>query len=140
MNPGPFFTWRELTRTSTGLPNEPTGVHRRELQRLHDLVLHPLRLHLGRPVFITSGYRTADVNRAVNGSPTSAHMTGRAADVRVEGMRSAELAIVVLDLKLPCRELVWYGPPDRHVHVEVVAAPEVLKKVPGGYLEARPVV
>jgi len=50
------------------------------LRRLCQSVLQPLRVHLKRPVVITSGYRSPALNRAIGGSPTSHHMQGRAAD------------------------------------------------------------
>lgn len=34
----------------------------------------------GAPIIVTSGYRSAFVNKIVGGSPTSAHMNGRAVD------------------------------------------------------------
>ena len=37
------------------------------------------------PIIINSGYRSKEVNRLVGGCPTSNHLTGCAADVRVTG-------------------------------------------------------
>jgi zinc D-Ala-D-Ala carboxypeptidase len=43
--------------------------------------LDEIRVVLGNsPIHITSGYRTAALNKAVGGSPNSAHMQGLAAD------------------------------------------------------------
>ena len=49
------------------------------------VVLQCIREHFGRPVHITSGYRTAAHNAAVGGSKSSQHLLGRAADLWVEG-------------------------------------------------------
>lgn len=49
------------------------------------VVLQCIREHFGRPVHITSGYRTAAHNTAVGGSKSSQHLLGRAADLWVEG-------------------------------------------------------
>lgn len=49
------------------------------------VVLQCIREHFGRPVHITSGYRTAARNAAVGGSKSSQHLLGRAADLWVEG-------------------------------------------------------
>ena len=49
------------------------------------VVLQCIREHFGRPVHITSGYRTAARNAAVRGSKSSQHLLGRAADLWVEG-------------------------------------------------------
>ena len=49
------------------------------------VVLQCIREHFGRPLHITSGYRTAAHNAAVGGSKSSQHLLGRAADLWVEG-------------------------------------------------------
>ena len=49
------------------------------------VVLQCIREHFGKPVHITSGYRTAAHNTAVGGSKSSQHLLGRAADIWVEG-------------------------------------------------------
>lgn len=56
------------------------------LQRLCQQVLEPIRVKLGKPIVITSGYRPGWLNAAIGGSKTSAHMTGNAADIKVMGM------------------------------------------------------
>ncbi len=44
------------------------------------VLLQCIREHFGKPVHITSGYRTAEHNAAVGGSKSSQHLLGRAAD------------------------------------------------------------
>ena len=51
------------------------------------VLLQCIREHFGKPVHITSGYRTAAHNAAVGGSKSSQHLLGRAADFHVEGCR-----------------------------------------------------
>lgn len=55
-------------------------------------ILDILRNQVGKPVIITSGYRTPTRNKAVGGAKYSYHMRGMAADIRVEGMTSKEIA------------------------------------------------
>ena len=51
------------------------------------VLLQCIREHFGKPVHITSGYRTAEHNAAVGGSKSSQHLLGRAADFYVEVCR-----------------------------------------------------
>lgn len=55
-------------------------------------ILDILRHTLGKPVIITSGYRTPWWNAKCNGAKYSYHMRGMAADIRVEGMTPKEVA------------------------------------------------
>lgn len=56
--------------------------------------LQKIRDHFGKSVNINSGYRCAKHNAdpKVGGSPTSHHVKGKAADIRVEGITPAEVA------------------------------------------------
>lgn len=75
----PHFTLPEFTRTRHPYPNDPdeetTG-------RLYLVALHLecIRAEFG-PLLVTSGFRSPEVNAAIDGaSPTSAHLVGCAAD------------------------------------------------------------
>ena len=47
------------------------------------VLLQAIREHFGKPITITSGYRTAAHNAAVGGAKSSQHLLGRAADIQV---------------------------------------------------------
>lgn len=68
-----------LTVTSTGIDNTPPASLIPALQRLHQFV-KAVRRNYGA-VEVTSGYRTAAVNEAVGGVPSSLHLQGRAVDI-----------------------------------------------------------
>jgi len=51
------------------------------------------------PIIINSGFRSAEVNRAVGGAPTSNHLTGCAVDIRCIGIEQAlRYAALLLDI------------------------------------------
>lgn len=80
----PHFSLGELTVSAAGarlgLENVPGPAAIANLRRLALEVLEPLRLHGASPMRITSGYRSSAVNAAVDGSSSSRHQTGEAAD------------------------------------------------------------
>ena len=86
-------------------------------------VLQSIRDHFGKPVVLTSAYRTAAHNKAVGGATYSQHCYGRAADIRVQGVSVEDLAAYAETL-LPGtggigRYPVKKGRPAGWVHVDV---------------------
>jgi uncharacterized protein YcbK (DUF882 family) len=55
-------------------------------------VLQKIRSHFGKPVTITSAYRTPGRNKAVGGETYSQHLYGRAADIKVNGVTPKKVA------------------------------------------------
>lgn len=82
-----YFTYDELIRSDTarakGIDNTPTPGIRKNLERLVNNVLDPLREKWGGPIDVSSGYRSPSVNKAVGGVKNSQHMLGEAADLRI---------------------------------------------------------
>ena len=80
-----YFTIKELCASSTakarGLDNTPGPEEIANLHNLVDYLLDPLREMYGKPITVTSGYRSPKVNSAVGGSATSEHKKGMAADI-----------------------------------------------------------
>lgn len=54
--------------------------------------LEKIREHFDKPVTISSGYRCEVHNKSVNGATASRHLKGMAADIKVEGVKPAEVA------------------------------------------------
>lgn len=55
-------------------------------------ILQKARDHFGKPLKITSGYRTPAHNQKVGGASSSYHVKGQAADVQMDGVDHRELA------------------------------------------------
>lgn len=79
------FTLKELSASTTaiqkGIDNTPNEEYTNNLIQLVEHVLDPLRELYGKPIRVNSAYRCEALNKAVNGSKTSDHMLGRAADI-----------------------------------------------------------
>ena len=75
------------------------------------ITLQCIREHFGKPLHITSGYRTAAHNAAVGGSKSSQHLLGRAADFWVEGVDVSTVAAYAESL-LPGRGGIGRYPKD----------------------------
>ena len=69
------------TAARRAIANQPTDEVIGRLRLLCQSVLEPLRVQLGCPIVVTSGYRSRELNLAVGGSLNSMHMQGRAADI-----------------------------------------------------------
>lgn len=55
--------------------------------------LNAIRSELGRPMFATSGYRCAEYNKSIGGHRNSAHMHGKAVDIkRIDGAYTREVS------------------------------------------------
>ena len=80
-----YFTNNELIDSETAkrlrIKNEPNKEQWLNLFAIRDNVLNPLREKFGKPIRITSGFRSTELNKAVGGKPTSQHTKGEAVDI-----------------------------------------------------------
>jgi hypothetical protein len=70
------------TATRLDLDNTPSPDVLATLRNVLIPGMQQVRNILGKPVFITSGYRSPSVNAAVRGAANSQHVTGHAADFK----------------------------------------------------------
>lgn len=84
------FSLAELTATNTGLRNDPDNsiidnisVMAKGLEKVREI--------WGKPVTVSSGYRSPAVNSAVGGANNSAHLTGYAADITIPGLTNKQI-------------------------------------------------
>ena len=79
-----YFSFSEFERSETAsrlkIDNRMPELAEAHIVELVDILLDPLREAWGGPLTVTSGYRCTELNRAVGGSETSAHLAGWAAD------------------------------------------------------------
>lgn len=117
------FTLDEFTQSQNaeraGVDNTPNNEAIENLRALCVNVLEPLRVALNRPIIITSGYRNEAVNKLSGGSKRSQHKKGQAADIKVHGIPSFELAQVVDKSNLPFDQLIFEGSWVHISHVKV---------------------
>lgn len=88
------------------------------INTLVNSVLDPLRAMIGRPIIITSGYRSRRVNELVGGSKTSQHLTGKAADFHVRGFTPQQMNVVyqTIQMLFDFDQLIFY-PSKNIIHV-----------------------
>ena len=112
------FTLEELTASITadnhGWDNTPSEEVLSQLKLLCEKVLQPIRDKYGRPIIVTSGYRSKKVNKAVGGAKTSQHLLGQAADIKCTKTTKAYLFNLIKDMiknkELKVGQLIWeYG-------------------------------
>lgn len=99
MNLSPHFTLAELTVSETaarrGIDNDPpTEV----IERLKHtaLGLEAVRIRLGAPIIVSSGYRSPELNVAVGGAKNSDHTRGDAADFICPGFGAPSTIVSAL--------------------------------------------
>jgi len=123
MRLSPHFTLRELVRTSHRyIDNRPSPEVTARLKSLCMDFLEPIREQFG-PLWITSGYRCRELNLAIGGSKTSAHMYGCAADfVPMRGQPTIELVDWIVDRSgLPFDQVIdEYSSTANWIHIGMV--------------------
>ena len=80
------------------ISNKPDTKAERAIELLVDKCLDPMREAYGRPILVSSGYRSEAVNRYVGGVSNSQHLTGEAADlVPCAGGSLRDMALAAYD-------------------------------------------
>ena len=105
----PHFTLEEMTRTKVELgyldrqrqtqPDEQVVENLTRVCQWLEMLRQRWNKHYGEgndPVVVTSGYRCKELNRLVGGCPTTNHLTGCAADIRVAGKEQLLRYVVML--------------------------------------------
>ena len=105
-----YFTIKELSHSDTalakGIDNFPTAEAISNLTKLVDNVLDPLREKYGKQIRVSSGYRSAILNRSVNGATSSQHRLGEAADITVGSKEENRKLFEIIKSELPFDQLI----------------------------------
>lgn len=129
----------EVVKSNTalrrGIDNTPTEEHLKNLKYVAEKVFQPIREHFGVPIYISSGYRSQELNEAIGGSPRSFHSHGMALDLdqdgRNKGVSNADVFYYIKD-NLQFTELIWEFGDETNpnwVHVAIAPGREDEKKI-----------
>lgn len=105
----------EVTTSGTakrlGINNTPTQEHLENLKLVAKNIFEQIRTHFGKPIKVSSGYRSKALNEATPGaSTTSQHSTGEALDLDQDGMNTGVTNKMVFDYirkNLNFDQLIW---------------------------------
>ena len=122
------FTIEEMYASDTakrlGINNTPNMQQMINLVYLCVYVLEPLRVAMGEPIKIGSGFRCQALNKAVGGVCSSQHLKGQAADLCIDGdIRKGRKWFEYIKNHLPFDQLIWETNPktgSSWVHVSFV--------------------
>jgi zinc D-Ala-D-Ala carboxypeptidase len=109
------LTLNEVTTSGTakrlGIDNTPTTEHLNNLKLVAEKIFEPIRNHFGKPIKVSSGYRSKALNEATPGaSSTSQHSSGEALDLDQDGMTTGVTNKMVFDYikdNLNFDQLIW---------------------------------
>jgi zinc D-Ala-D-Ala carboxypeptidase len=119
----------EVTKSTTAkrlnIDNTPDEWVTENLRQVALNVFQPLRDAFGCPIYVSSGYRSADLNSAIGGSRRSQHVEGRALDLDADvyGNCTNSQIFNYIRENLEFDQLIWeFGDQDNPdwVHVSFV--------------------
>jgi len=81
-----YVTWKEATKSQTAvrlqLDNTPKNPsHILNMRHVAETIFDPVREFNGGPLYVSSFYRSIELNEAIGGSPRSQHCKGEAIDL-----------------------------------------------------------
>ena len=129
MNLSKNLSLREVTKSRTavrlGIDNTPDDWTIENLRAVAEDIFQPLRNAFGTAIYVSSGYRSEELNVAIGGSKRSQHVQGRALDLDADvfgGCTNGEIFQYILN-NLTFDQLIWeFGDQDNPdwVHVSYV--------------------
>jgi hypothetical protein len=105
------FSLEEMTRTDNrdliDRNHEEAMPYYDNLVKLCATVLEPIRVLLGVPITVTSGFRCEMLNSSIGGSPTSQHRFGEAADTVYSGHDLKEIYNAIAWSDIPFSQAIF---------------------------------
>lgn len=105
------ISWEEAVGSATasrlGIANRPNPEQLEAMKALAENVFEPLRTHIGKPIIVTSFFRSPALNKAINGSKSSQHMKGEAIDIKGStGVKNSDIFNHIKQ-ELEFDQLIW---------------------------------
>lgn len=97
------------TAKRLGIENTPNDTQIENLKIIANEIFQPLRDHFGVPIFVSSGFRSYKLNKAIGGSTTSQHGKGQALDLdadRFGAVTNSQIFHYIKD-NLSFDQLIW---------------------------------
>lgn len=97
------------TATRLKIANEPNKEQLEAMEYVAEQIFERVRTHFGKPIAITSFYRSSQLNKAVGGSTTSQHCKGEAMDIDADifgGLTNKQIFDYIKD-NLDFDQLIW---------------------------------
>jgi len=116
------ITYKEATMTQTRLPNDPTEEILAVMRFTAEMVFEPVREYFGKPIAISSFYRSPAVNKKIGGAKSSQHLLGEAIDIdaQILGIVTNKQVFDYIKEYLEFDQLIWEAGDDNEpawVHV-----------------------
>lgn len=110
------ITFKEAVFSNTAIknniPNIPGDEEMRAMEIVADKIFQPVRDHFGVSIYISSFFRSKELNKRIGGSSTSDHMRGQAIDMDADvyGVITNAQIFNFIKENLEFNQLIWeYG-------------------------------
>mgnify|MGYP003111171362 FL=1 len=100
---------KSLTAKRLGIDNTPDDWVTENLRQVAINIFQPVRDAFRNPIYVSSGYRSADLNTAIGGSKRSQHVEGRALDLDADvygGCTNSQIFNYIKE-NLEFDQLIW---------------------------------
>ena len=120
------ISYKEATHSTTakrlGIDNTPNAEQMSNMRYVAENVFQPIREHFGVPIYVSSFFRSKELNKAAKGSSSSTHMKGEAMDLDADVFGEVTNAQIFHYIKdnLEFDQLIWeFGTDDNPAWVHV---------------------